>query len=188
MKKIMASLIVCLMLSGVSMADVYQLEPTHTYASFKVKHFSRSMMSGVFTEVTGKLVLDEPGKEKVDLSILVNSLNTYDEKRDQHLLSPDYLNAKRYKTMDFESTKIEKLNDEKYKVTGKLTLHGKTREVTADATRGITGKDPYGNYRTGGNIHLKINRRDFGITHMPDNLVGDIIDIDLEWEALREED
>ena len=184
----MRYLIVCalLLMSSVAHgAEQYVLEADHTYAYFKVKHMDRGYLTGVFTDVGGSLNIDGNDVKSVDVTIQVASVDTFNAQRDAHLKSPDYFNAKRYRTMTFKSRTVKPVGSGRYEVSGELTIHGKTRKVIASATRGTTGKDPFGGYRTGGNVTFTINRRDFGITHMPSSLVGDEISIDLYWEALE---
>ena len=114
-----------------------------------------------------------------------DSVDTFNAQRDAHLKSPDYFNVRRYPTMTFRSRKVTRVGKGRYTIEGDLMIHGKRRRVVAQATRGTTGADPFGGFRTGGNVVFTINRRDFGITHMPKTIVGDEIRIDLYWEALE---
>ena len=167
-------------------ADDYVLDKDHTYAFFKVMHMDRGKLTGVFRDVKGTMEIDGDKVRNIDVVISTDSVDTFNEARDAHLKSPDYFNAKRYPRMTFKSRKVRKTSDGNYEIEGDLSIHGKTKRVTASATRGSTGKDPFGGYRTGGNVSFEINRRDFGITHMPNELVGDVIKVDLYWEALEE--
>ena len=166
-------------------AEDYVLEADHTYAYFKVMHMNRGHLTGVFKDVTGSMKIDGDNVQSVDVKIAVDSVDTFSAARDAHLKSPDYFNAKRYRQMMFKSRSVRRIGEGRYEIVGDLTIHGKRRTIKAQATRGTTGKDPFGGYRTGGNVTFTINRRDFGITHMPSELVGDVIEIDLYWEALE---
>ena len=166
-------------------ADDYILENDHTYAYFKVRHMDRGDLTGVFKDVKGKVVIQGDAVRSVDVTIAVDSVDTFSGPRDAHLKSPDYFNVKRYPKMTFKSTQVTAKGKGRYAIEGKLTIHGRTRTVVAQGVRGTTGKDPFGGYRTGGNVTFTINRRDFGITHMPNALVGDTIEVDLYWEALE---
>ena len=184
-----ASATLALCVSSAAFADTYDLEPTHTYAYFKVDHLERGMMMGVFKDVTGAVKIDgkDDAKPSVSATIKVGSLDTFNEKRDQHLLGPDFFNAKRFKTMKFESTAIKKTGDSSYEVTGNLTIKGKTKQVTALMVRGKSGLDPWGMYRIGGNVTLTIDRKDFGVgkKEFDAPLIGQAVSIDLYWEAVR---
>ena len=172
---------------GWSLAGEYELEPTHTYAYFKVDHLNRGSMTGVFTDVQGTLVLDEgtANDQQFEITVRVESLQTWDADRDKHLLGPDFFSAKRYRTMSFKTKSVEKVSDREYRLIGHLKIRGKTQPVVAKLIRGETGLDPWGGYRTGGNITLEIDRRDFGMKAVPEPAVGYKVTLDLYWEALR---
>lgn len=166
-------------------SQAFVLEADHSYAYFKVLHMERGELTGVFKEVNGEIEIDGDEVRSVEVEIAVNSLDTFSAPRDAHLKSPDYFNARRFPKMKFVSRSIKAEAKGRYLIEGRLTIHGQTKNVKAIGTRGTTGKDPFGGYRTGGNVRFTINRRDFGITHMPSSLVGDEIAVDLYWEALE---
>ena len=182
--KILLTLILVAMSSPAWAAD-YVLEADHTYAYFKVMHMNRGNLTGVFKDVRGTMKIDGDTVEAVNVQIAVASVDTFNAARDAHLKIPDYFNAKRYPTMTFRSQTVKPAGDGRYTIVGDLIIHGKTRRITAIGTRGTTGQDPFGGYRTGGNVTFTVNRRDFGITHMPKELVGDEIRVDLYLEALE---
>ncbi len=102
-------------------------------------------------------------------------------------MGADFFNAKRFKTITFSSSKVEKISDKKYKVTGNLKIKGKSKKVTVNMLRGKTGLDPWGGYRTGGNIIFEINRKDFSVGKKDFDapLIGNNVKIDFYWEALK---
>ena len=168
-------------------ADTFELDPTHTYASFKIDHLERGNLTGVFKDVTGMVKVDGKDQPSVDVTISVASLDTFNAKRDEHLLGPDFFNAKRYGKMRFKSAKVKKLSAHKYEITGSLEIKGKKKTIKAVLVRGKTGLDPWGGHRTGGNVTLKINRKDFGVgkKEFDAPVIGNTVDVDLYWEALR---
>jgi polyisoprenoid-binding protein YceI len=108
---------------------------------------------------------EDPSTLKVDVTIEAASVDTGNEKRDQHLRTPDFLDVAKYPTITFVSKKVMKADPGKLKVTGDLTIHGVTREITVDL-EGPTSevKDPWGGFRRGATGTTRIDRRDFGIT------------------------
>jgi len=93
--------------------------------------------------------------------------------------------------MTFASRKVVKAGDGRLKVSGDLTLHGVTREVTLDV-EGPTAevKDPWGNTRRGATATTKINRKDFGLNwnkalETGGVVVGDDVTITLEVEMIK---
>jgi polyisoprenoid-binding protein YceI len=168
-------------------ADTYTIEPTHTHAYFKVNHLGRGNLTGVFPEVKGTFQVDgeHEANAKVDVTIDATKLVTFDKKRDDHLLGPDFFNVKKFKNITFKSTKVTKVSAKEYSVVGDLTIKGKTKSIEAKIERGETGKDPWGGYRTGGNVYFTIDRRDFGIDFLPEPAIGHLITVDLYFEGLR---
>lgn len=176
-----------LMVISSAHGETYVLEKDHTYATFKIMHQSKGMQPGIFKDVTGKLDTDSKGNiKKINVEIDVNSVETWHPTRDAHLKSPDFFNVKRYPKMKFKSTKVIKKGPGKYEIEGDITIHGVTKRIKVKGTQGTVGKDPFGGYRTGGNVYLSLKRRDFGMNHMPDEIVGNEVEIDLFWEALEE--
>jgi len=167
-------------------ADTFKIDPVHSSVIFSVKHFGVTNFYGDFKEATGTVVFDsaDPSKSSVDVSISMESLDTRNEKRDQHLKSPDFFNAKQFPALTFKSTKIEGSGDT-YKVTGDLTIHGVTKPVTVDFKRGPDGKGQKGEVHGGGETHFTIKRSDYGMTFMQ-GAVGDDVNIVLSFEGVKQ--
>jgi polyisoprenoid-binding protein YceI len=171
----------------------YTIDPAHSTAGFKVRHMMVANVRGEFSGVAGTVIYDagNPANSKIDATIDVNSIHTRDEQRDAHLKSADFLDAAKYPTISFASTKVVKTGDEAGKVTGNLTIHGVTKEVVLDV-EGLApeAKDPWGNIKSGATAATKIKRSDFGLTwnaalETGGVLVGDDVHISLELELLR---
>jgi polyisoprenoid-binding protein YceI len=129
----------------------------------------------------------------VEATIDTTSIDTRNEKRDEHLRSPDFLDTAKFPTMTFKSTKVEKAGDA-WKLAGDLTLHGVTKPVVLDVTN-VTAptKDPWGNTRIGASATTKISRQDFGIIFNKTLdgggvLVGDEIAITIDVEVVQKGD
>ena len=147
--------------------DVYTVDPSHSSIVFKVDHQGYSHVYGHFTDAEGKMTIDEksPEKSSFEVSLKVDSVMTSSKKRDDHLKSPDFFNAKQFPTITLKSKSIEK-NGDKYDVTADLTLHGVTKQVNFTFTRLKTAKDQMGAMRTGGETSFKIKRTDYGMNFM----------------------
>jgi polyisoprenoid-binding protein YceI len=115
-------------------AGEWAIDSSHSAAHFSVRHMMVSDVRGTFEKVTGTVNLDdkEPSKSEVDVKIDVASLETRDDKRDEHLKSPDFFDAANHPQITFKSTQIKKAGKDKYKVTGDLTMKGVTKPVTLD--------------------------------------------------------
>ena len=173
--------------------STWEIDPAHSSVQFSVRHMMVSNVRGEFRKVSGTVQGDEtdPTQAKVEATIDTTSIDTRNEKRDGHLKSADFLDTEKFPTMTFKSKKIEKTDDHRYRVTGDLTLHGVTREVTLDVEGPSAAvKDPMGNVRVGATATAKINRQDFGITWSKSLdgggvMVGDDIGVTIDVEGTK---
>ncbi|MGC2720120.1 MAG: YceI family protein [Candidatus Acidiferrales bacterium] len=168
--------------------STWQIDPAHANAQFTVRHLSISNVSGQFNKMGGTIRLDDKDvtKSVVNATIDVTSVDTRDSTRDNDLKSDHFFDVAKYPTMTFVSTKIEIAGAGKLKMTGNLTLHGVTKEVTFDVdgpSDAIT--DPWKNQRRGASATTTINRRDFGITTYPAAAIGDDVKITLDIEFIK---
>ena len=171
----------------------WQLDPAHSAAHFSVRHLMISNIRGEFSKVTGNVVVDlsDPTKSSVEVSADASSINTREPQRDAHLKSPDFLDVAKFPTIDFKSTRNVKTGPETYELTGQLTLHGVTREITlAVESDGVETKDPWGKLRRGASARGKLSRKDFGLTwnqalEAGGVLVGDEVKIEIDVELVQ---
>lgn len=173
--------------------STWNLDPAHSSAEFKVKHMMISNVKGSFRGLKGVLTHEEsdPARSSVTASADVNTISTGDEQRDGHLKSADFLDAAKYPEMVFQSTAFQRTGDAVYHVTGDLTIHGVTKQVTflVDGL-GAPAKDPWGNLRLGFSATAKLSRKDFGLTwnstlETGGVLVGDEVAITLDVELIK---
>jgi polyisoprenoid-binding protein YceI len=155
-----------------------------------------SNVRGEFTKITGTALIDPMNlaQSAVEVTIDAKSINTREPQRDDHLRSADFFDVANFPTLSFRSTGIEIQGGEELKLTGDLTIHGVTKEVTFDV-EGPTPeiKDPWGNVRAGVTAATKISRKNFGLTFnaLTDTggvVVGDEVKITLEAELIRQAD
>lgn len=168
-------------------ADTYQLDPVHSHAMFKIMHLNVGYQYGRFNDIQGTVIVDEahPANSKVDVVIQTASVDTKAAKRDEHLRSPDFFNAKQFPTLSFKSTSVAAAGKDSYKVSGNLTLHGITKPVSFVFHKTGQGPDPWGGYRMGGETTFTVNRNDFGIRFMPDGL-GSTVTLMLSFEGVKQ--
>ncbi len=175
-----------------SQAVTYTIDPAHSTAEFKVRHLMVSNVKGHFSGISGTVVFDPgaPENARVEATIDATTIHTRDEQRDTHLKSADFLDVEKYPSIKFVSKKITG-SDGEWKVTGDLTIHGVTKEVTLDVEGPAPeAKDPWGNVKTGATATTKISRKDFGMVfnmalETGGVMVGDEVTITLELELLR---
>ena len=167
----------------------WSIDPVHSEVSFLVRHMMVSKVRGTFRSFSGQLVTaDDPTASSVRAEIALDSIDTGNEQRDNHVRSADFFDVAQFPTMTYRSTKITPSADG-YVVDGELTLKGVTRPVSlALELNGFTA-DPYGGTRAGFSATAQINRRDFGVDiSMPMDgggvVVGDKVTIVLEIEAV----
>jgi polyisoprenoid-binding protein YceI len=156
-------------------ADTYKVDPVHSSVIFGVKHNGVTNFYGAFKEISGTVSFDaaDPSKSSVELTVPVESIDTRSEKRDQHLKSPDFFNAKQFPAITFKSNKIEGSGDN-YKISGDLTIHGVTKPITADFKRGADGKGGQGKTVGGGETRFTIKRSDYDMKFMMGPLDDDV--------------
>ena len=169
-----------------ALASSYDIDTAHSTVLFKIRHLGVADFYGRFNGVSGTFTFDpaEPTKGSIDISVKADSVDTDNEKRDQHLMSPDFFNAKQFPVITFKSESVKKVGDKKFEVTGTLNLHGVSKKVTAAVDYIGAGDDPWGGYRAVFEARVSIKRSDFGITFMPGGL-GENVDLIVALEGKR---
>ncbi|MFI5207379.1 MAG: YceI family protein [Gemmatimonadales bacterium] len=144
----------------------WQIDPTHTEAEFSVRHLMISNVKGRFGRVAGSVVYDQQARKLISLEVEIEtaSVDTRVEQRDQHLRSADFFDVEQHPKMTFKGRGVLGDVNDRFKLTGDLTIRGTTREITLDVTLEGSGNDPWGNERRGYSATAKIDRRDFGLT------------------------
>ena len=197
MKKFLIAAAITAILSSAAPAQAqtttWQLDPAHSNAQFSVRHLGISNVQGEFTKVTGTANLDDQdiSKSTVTASIDVASLDTRVQHRDDDLKSDHFFDVAKFPTITFQSTKIWKTGEDSAKMTGNLTIHGVTKEVTFDVTGPTKPIQVMNGTRRGAAATTKINRQDFGIVYMSntlpsgDEMIGDTVTITLDVEMVK---
>jgi polyisoprenoid-binding protein YceI len=172
----------------------WQIDPAHTLTEFSVRHMMITTVRGRFGAVTGTIQLDEedPTRSTADVSIDAATIDTRVAQRDAHLRSADFLDSETYPSITFRTTTIERKGENRYQVTGDLTIRGVTKPVVLDVTEGGRAKSPWGQTVIGFRATTKIDRRDYGLKwnqalETGGVLVGNEVQIAIEVEAVQEE-
>ena len=141
------------------------LDPMHSEVQFKVKHLVISTVSGSFKNFEGSLETenDDFSDAKVEFSLDVDSIDTTQPQRDEHLKSAEFFDAATHPKISFKSTSLTKDGDD-YKLKGDLTIKGVTKPVSFNVEHGGIAGDFYGNTKAGFDVTGKINRKEFGLT------------------------
>jgi polyisoprenoid-binding protein YceI len=148
------------------MRNIWNVDNSHSEVQFKIKHMVISTVSGYFLDFTAKAESEDDTFQgaNFEFEAKIDSINTKNPQRDEHLKSDDFFKSSEFPTMKFEG----KLDGDK--LNGDLTIKGVTKSVSLDADFGGVITDPYGNQRSGFELTGEINRKDFG----------------LNWDALTE--
>lgn len=169
---------------------VYVIDSEHSTVQFKVRHLGLATVTGQFNRFAGTFTYDpaRPAATTVTATIDVASVDTDNERRDNHLRSEDFFFADSFPTLTFASRRVEKTGDEEFAVHGDLTIRGVTRPVVLEVEIVGTGKTGRGAPALGLSAETEINRKDYGLVwnRVVDSggwLVGDDIRILLEIEA-----
>jgi polyisoprenoid-binding protein YceI len=152
--------------AGTSQAETYTVDRAHSEVMFSVRHMGVSKVTGRFNEFTGVINGDpaKPEASSVEFTIKAPSIDTSDAGRDKHLKSPDFFDVEKFPEITFKSSKIAAKGQNQFDVTGTLTMHGVSKEVTLPVTMAGPVKDPRGNEKVGFEATAKLNRKDYGIT------------------------
>lgn len=145
----------------------WNIDASHSNIRFSVSHMVISEVEGNFTKYEGTVTASEAdfSDAQVTFTIDVSSINTNDTDRDDHLRGEDFFNVDKNPSIIFKSKSMEKVGENKYKVTGDFTMNGVTKEITMDAKYGGTIKDPWGNTKAGFKISGTIDRTLWGLKY-----------------------
>ena len=158
----------------------WELDKAHARLGFSITHLMISDVEGSFKNFTASIKAPKADftDAKVELSADVSSINTDNEMRDKHLVSPDYFDAAKFPKLTFVSKSFVKTGGNTYTVTGDLTMHGVTKSVSLTAVA-KTGVNPMSKKNAAGfKITGTVKRSDFDISpKTPNAILGDEIEI-----------
>lgn len=170
----------------------WSVDPAHSKVGFAVKHMGIATVRGEFKEFEGTLEVGEDlSAAKAHGTVTIASVDTNEPQRDGHLRSPDFFDADTHSTLTFESTRIEPVDDETFRIVGDLTLRGVTKEIVLEAEVQGTDVDPWGNDRVGLEITGQLSRGDYGMKFNQalgsgNVLVGDKVKLALDVSAVKQ--
>lgn len=170
-------------------AGTWSIDPVHSNVDFVVRHMMVSKVRGKFRTFSGTVVTAEnPAESSVTAEVDLNSIDTGQEQRDNHIRSADFFEVETYPTMTYQSTGLSPDGDD-FILHGKLTLKGVTREVPLKLELNGFGPDAFGGTRAGFTASGEINRKDFNVNfnammETGGAVVSDKIIIQLEIEAV----
>ena len=162
--------------------EVFGIDLSHSSIHFDVEHLGVSRAWGRFDEFEGQFTLGEGADDmSVELTAKTESVNTNDAKRDEHLRSADFFNARQFPELKFVSTGVEKTGKDSYTLTGDLTMLGTKKSIEAEMTMIGRGADPWGGTRAGAMATFTIDRFDYGMETYEGTLGKEVnVRVDLE--------
>ena len=167
---------------GILMAEMLEVDKSHSEVQFSVSHMVVSKTKGEFTDFEANVDVVDDKLVSVKATIPVSSIDTDNEKRDDHLKSGDFFNVEKYPNITFESTEVKD-----GKLHGKLTILETTKDVVLDLDFLGPVKNPWGKMVYGLNLEGEIDRNDFGLTwnkalETGGVVVGDVVKISISVE------
>ncbi|WP_170754277.1 YceI family protein [Ruegeria lacuscaerulensis] len=168
----------------------YELDPEHTTVFFTIEHIGYADTLGIFGNVQGIFDYDTETQELANVQVAIDakSVNTFNKARDGHVKNKDFLHVSEFPEITFVAESGTAATDNAGTVTGDLTILGVTQPVTLNVTLNKAEPYPFGHKRfvLGLSIEASIKRSDYGMTYAVENgLVGDLVNIKIETEAMR---
>ena len=170
--------------------STWKVDPNHSKITFMVTHSGISDILGVFQEFDVSINAAQPdfSDAAFNLTIRTASIDTDVENRDNHLRSADFFDVETYPELTFQSTAITAEGQNRYKLTGNMTLHGVTKSVTMNLWYRGTNTNPENNTQTAGfQLTGTLKRSDFGIgPNFPPPMLSDEVQIRADGEFIKQ--
>jgi len=170
-------------------ADTYGIDKAHTAIGFHVRHMGIVNVAGRFNDFEGHVKYDGENLESLSVHIEIDSksIDTNNERRDEHLRNEDFFEVETYPKVIFKSTKVEQRNGEVI-VHGQLTMKKETKDVELKATLSGPVADPWGNQRIGLELAGSVMRHDYGVGFdgASDKMIGSEVKLDVQIQAIKQ--
>lgn len=170
----------------------WAVDHAHSKVGFSVKHMGIATVRGEFTEFDGQLVIgDDLASAKITGVVKASSVDTNQPDRDNHLRTADFFDAENNPELTYESTSIEAIDEDTFRITGNLTMHGVTNELVLSAEVGGVITDPQGNEKVGLEVTGQLDRSDYGMKFNQalgggNMLVSDKVKLSLDISATKQ--
>jgi polyisoprenoid-binding protein YceI len=173
-------------------AGTWRIDRSHSTVGFVARHLMVAKVRGRFGEFDGVLrVAERPEDSTVEVTIDASSIDTRDQKRDEHLRSGDFLDSASFPTLSFKGSGLRQTGKTTFDLPGELTIRGISKPVVLNVDFDGIVADPWGNARAVFTAETEIDREEYGLTwnvalETGGVLVGKNIKIVIEVEAVRE--
>ena len=175
-----------------TLTGTYAIDPNHSRIGFVARHAMVTRVRGSFNEFEGSGHFDaeNPAGSHLHLTIQAASIDTRNEDRDAHLRGNDFFDMENHPQIAFDSTAVEQVDPEHYRVSGDLTIKGVTKPVSVDLEFTGSAVDPFGNHRIGLEGSTTVNRKDWGVSwnaalEAGGVLVSENVTLEFEVSAIR---
>lgn len=192
-RKLFAAAALSLLAALPMQAETFAIDASHSEVGFQVRHLV-SQTRGRFNDFAGTIDLDPKNlaNSSVDFKIKATSIDTNVADRDKHLRGADFFDVEKYPEITFKSRSIKAAGNDTYNVTGTLTMHGVSKDITLPVTYLGQAKDPWGNTRAGFEAATTLNRKDFGIVwnkalDAGGAMLGDDVKISINLETVKKD-
>ena len=168
-------------------ASDFVVDGVHSTIIFRIKHNDASYSYGRFNKIDGVATYDSvAGLTGLKINVDVESVDTANAARDEHLRNPDFFNTKQFPKATFKSTSVKKSSEHVYDVTGEFTLMGVTKTLTVPVEHTGTGKSMQGAEVVGFEATVNLKRSDFGITKYLPTAIGDDVRLTISLETVAQ--
>ena len=152
---------------GFGQNTVWKIDPSHSTLGFSIDHLVVSETVGEFKDYAVNILSDEKDFSDAQIEVVIQSesIDTEDQKRDEHLRSQEFFHAAKYPQITFKSDRFYKSDHGEYKLMGTLQMHGVAKKITLHAKFGGIVKDPWGGIRAGLKIWGVLDRYDYGLKY-----------------------
>ncbi len=186
MKKIVSLAILfslALVLPTAAATKTFKADPAHSSVTFKIRHFFTTV-PGSFGEFDSTIVYDQEdvSKSSASATVKVGSVDTNNDKRDNHLTNEDFFHVDENPEITFESTSWAKTGENQFTVTGNLSMAGQTKEITLDATLLGIKENNNGVLVSGWEVKTTLDRTDWGVSY-GQGIVGNEVTIEIFLQA-----
>ena len=186
---LIAAAILAMSSQVIAAQETYDIDTKHSFANFSIRHVV-AKTSGSINDIKGVVKIDRANLANSSVNAKLNllSISTGLAKRDEHIKTPEYLDAEKLSEITFVSSKVVAKSATEGTMTGQFTLHGVTKELTIPFKVLGFGTDPWGGQRSGFEAHTTINAADFGLpwTAKADGPVGNEIEVTLLIEGVKQ--
>ncbi len=172
-------------------AGTWAIDAAHSGIEFGIKHLLITTVKGSFNDFEGTVTIGEEGKISATGIIRAGSIDTNQPQRDEHLRSPDFFDAEQFPEIRFESTSVEHVEGNRFRVAGELTIKGVTRAIDLDTELAGSALDPWGKERIGLVLKGQLDPTEYGVDWNQEletggNLLGDRVDFTADVSAIKE--